>query len=477
MLIKALCDYYDLLALEGKILPEGYSKVGIHYLVCLTTDGKIDALTDYQEKIEIPAAKGKVKEKRVPKEIILPQRTEKRGIDSNIIEHKARHIFGLNYKNGTLTAEDQTGKARKSHEAFVKKNMEFIEGLDSPVINAYRNFLKSWKPEEETENSELLELGKKYEDSYFGFCLTGHPDELLHEDTLIKQKWEHMCREKLVSNEQPYFSQCAISGEKAPIARLHNTIKGVEGEYKNNHVLIGYNNASENSYGKKQSYNSNISETVMKKYTEALNLLLSDSKHKVLLDDVTVVFWAMNTNEAYEDIFTAMLYGQSEKMDAAETEHMLKDLLQSGKKGRITEDRLQSLHKIDTDVDFYMLGLKPNSSRLSVKFIYRKKYAEVLWNIAQFQKDLRVSEEWKPVSLTRIKSELLSPKSSSEKINPALLTKLLEAVLYGNPYPASLLETTVRRAKTDGEKSINGVRAGIIKACLNRKYKKHSYRE
>lgn len=492
MLIKALCDYYDLLALDGKILPEGYSRKEIHYLISLTADGKIDALIDYQEKKEIPAAKGKVKEKLIPREVILPQRTEKTAIESNIIEHRPQYLFGLSFDpdNGVLTTEDITGKtknqeqkkskAKKSHEAFVEKNIEFIEGLDSPVINAYRNFLKGWKPEEETENSELLKLGKKYGQSNFAFCLTGHPDELLQDDELIRRKWESKYQEKSKDDEQGHSSQCAVSGEEAPIARIHSKIKGVYGGHATGSVLIGYNNDSENSYGKEQSYNSNISEGVMKKYTEALNLLLRDDRHKVLIDDITVVFWAMNTNRAYEDIFMAMLYGQSEKMDAAETEHMLKDLFQSGKKGTITQDRLQSLHKIDTDVDFYILGLKPNSSRLSVKFIYRKKFADILWNIAQFQKDLQISEEWKPISISRIKSELLSPMSSSEKINPALLTKLLEAVLYGTPYPVSLLETTVRRVKTDKDKSIydksiNGVRAGIIKACLNRNYKKEEF--
>ena len=39
MLISALCDYYDILAEKGKVLPQGYSKVKIHYLVCLTPDG------------------------------------------------------------------------------------------------------------------------------------------------------------------------------------------------------------------------------------------------------------------------------------------------------------------------------------------------------------------------------------------------------------------------------------------------------
>ena len=41
MLIRALCDYYDVLAEQGKVLPEGYSNVGIHYLIALNPDGRI----------------------------------------------------------------------------------------------------------------------------------------------------------------------------------------------------------------------------------------------------------------------------------------------------------------------------------------------------------------------------------------------------------------------------------------------------
>ena len=48
MLIKALCDYYDVLSKAGQVLPDGYSKVKIHYLISLTEDGKIDEIIDCQ---------------------------------------------------------------------------------------------------------------------------------------------------------------------------------------------------------------------------------------------------------------------------------------------------------------------------------------------------------------------------------------------------------------------------------------------
>ena len=475
MLIKALSDYYDILAEKGKILPDGYSKVNIHYMICLNAEGKIEEILNCQEKIQNKTDKGKIKEKWIPRIEEMPQRTEKPGIDSNIVEHRPLYIFGLNWDDERLTPDDRTGKARKSHDAFVKLNLEFLEGIDSPVVNAYRNFLRTWKPEEETENENLLILGKNYGKSGFAFCMMGYPDLPLHNDMQIRQKWEQVYHSEVSENKNGYVAQCAVSGEECEIARIHNKIKGVYGGLATGSVLIGFNNPSESSYGNEQSFNSNISQAVMKKYTEALNFLLANSNHKILLDDMTIVFWAMDTDEAYEDMILAMLCGQSDKMNAEETEGMLKNLLESGRRGKVTEGRLQSLSMIEPDVDFYMLGLKPNSSRISVKFIFRKKYADILWNIAQFQKDIQISEELHLVSFSRIKEELRSPKSTTEKINPALLTKLFESVIYGNMYPTTLLETAVRRVKTDRDKGINRVRVGIIKACINRNYKKEEF--
>ena len=118
MLIKALCDYYDVLSEDGKVLPEGYSKVKIHYLICLTPEGKIDEIIPWQKEELIPSKSGKTKVKLVPKMEVMPRRTEKPGIDANMIEHRPLYIFGLNYDAGVFRPEDKTHKAKKSHEAF-----------------------------------------------------------------------------------------------------------------------------------------------------------------------------------------------------------------------------------------------------------------------------------------------------------------------------------------------------------------------
>ena len=185
---------------------------------------------------------------------------------------------------------------------------------------------------------------------------------------------------------------------------------------------------------------------------------------------MTMVFWTMDTEDKCEDLFSQLLFGESDTLNAEQTEEMLKKMMEDAKEGKITAKRLESLSAIDPSVDFYMLGLKPNSSRLSVKFIIRKKYADVLWNIARFQQEIQVVQEQNPVPLWMIEKELISPKSKNDKVNPALMAGMLNAVVYGGKYPAALFENTLRRIRID--RNINRIRCGIVKAYLNRNDKK-----
>lgn len=126
MLIKALCDYYDMLSAAEKVLPEGYSKVKIHYEVALTEEGEIDHIINIQKETEVTVGK-KIKKKLVPQDLKMPQRTEKPGIDANIAEHRPLYLFGLNLEKEGLTPTDRTGKAQKSHAAFVETNLKLLK--------------------------------------------------------------------------------------------------------------------------------------------------------------------------------------------------------------------------------------------------------------------------------------------------------------------------------------------------------------
>ncbi|MBQ3675651.1 MAG: type I-C CRISPR-associated protein Cas8c/Csd1 [Campylobacter sp.] len=74
MLISALCEYYDILASKNMVLKDGYSNVGIDYLICLSPNGKIENIINFQEKIQ----NGK-KESFKSKNVVMPLRSEKPG--------------------------------------------------------------------------------------------------------------------------------------------------------------------------------------------------------------------------------------------------------------------------------------------------------------------------------------------------------------------------------------------------------------
>ena len=476
MLINALCEYYDELAKEGKVVPDGYSEQAVHYIIALTPDGKIDKLIPHFKEGNDEDNKGKKKERLDPDTVVLPQRTEKSGIESNIIEHRPLYIFGLNYEKDGFTAEDKTNKARKSHEAFVKANLEFIDGMDSPVINAYRYFMKNWVPENETNNPHLLFLGKEYKSSYFGFCLSGYPDHLIQDEPQIISKLSMSAADELSDDE--HSAQCAVTGEDLPIARIHNKIKGVAGGLASGTVLIGFKTSAGCSYGNEQSYNSNISEEAMKKYTTAHNALLADKRHRTTIDDMTLIYWATGgtQNESCCDLFDLFFNGASDdyKMDKTQTEQMLSDTFHLAKEGRLTKERLSDLTGIDENVDFYIIGLKPNSSRLSLKFIYRRRFADILFSIAQHQEDMFITGSKGSVPLRKLKKALVryirdtsGDNKKEETIGSPLMTAVIKSILYKNAYPDNMLSTLVTRVKTD--QYINYVRAGAIKACINRK--------
>lgn len=313
MLIGALCDYYDVIAGKGVLVPEGYSNVNVSFLVSLNEDGGVDDITDWSEDGTISDKNGKISFTR---SVVMPRRTEKPGIDANVIEHRFTYLFGLNFADGRLDPSDSTDKAKKSHKAFAERNLEFLEGLDSPVVNAYRNFILNWIPEEQVLNPYILSCGKKCKSGYFAFCLSGHPELLLHDDSQVNAKWKKKFNETEEGNGKRQ-TQCCITGRPAEIARTHNKIKGLPKSGTGGNTLVCFNCPAESSYGYDQSYNSNISEDAMYKYTAAMNYLLANKKHKTVIDDVAVIHWASSGDNKCDDLFS-MVFGDASDADATD---------------------------------------------------------------------------------------------------------------------------------------------------------------
>lgn len=477
MLIRSLCDYYDIQSARGEAASDIMSEQPVHWMVMLTPDGRVADIIDKRIEESVPQKNGKVKIVKKPIVVSLPKRTQKTGIDANIIEHRPLYIFGLNYdaKIG-LTPDDKTGKARKSHEAFVKKNLELFDGIDSEIARAYVNFIKNWVPENETENEQLKKLGKEYQGSYYIFALDGSPECKLHKDKAVLAKYEEIMAKAAAETAESDdgIMMCPIEGERLRAARIHDKIKGIKGGNSVGAVLVNFNSSAFESYGKSQSMNSGISEKAMKKYTSSLNKLLADPMHHIYSDDMTVVFFAMKHDDKAEcDLFNGYLNssnGVTEDSTKADVKAVSENIYYKGQTGNA-----QVLDKdVDNGVDFFVAGFTPNSSRICQKFMVRNKFGKIIDNVKQHQQDMAICGSNGEIPLWRINKELVSPNSANA-ISPALQSDIFQAILNGTNYPYTLLETVVRRVCTDSDTDsnnkikINEVRAGLIKAFINRK--------
>ncbi len=481
MLIRSLCDYYDIQSARGEAASDIMSEQPVHWMVMLTPDGRVADIIDKRIEESVPQKNGKVKIVKKPIVVSLPKRTQKPTIDAYIIEHRPLYIFGLNYdaKIG-LTPDDKTDKARKSHEAFVKKNLEFFDGIDSEIARAYVNFIKNWVPENETENEQLKMLGKEYQGSCYIFALDGRPECKLHKDKAVLAKYEKLMAKAAAKAEEEAaesddgIMMCPIEGERLRAARIHEKIKGIKGGNSAGAGLVNFNSSAFESYGKSQSMNSGISEKAMKKYTSSLNKLLADPMHHIYSDDMTVVFFAMKHDDKAEcDLFSDYLNSSNavtEDSTKADVKAVSENIYYKGQTGNA-----QALDDdVDNGVDFFVAGFTPNGSRICQKFMVRNKFGKIIDNVKQHQQDMAICGSNGEIPLWRINKELVSPNSANA-ISPALQSDIFQAILNGTNYPYTLLETVVRRVCTDSDTDsnnkikINEVRAGLIKAFINRK--------
>ncbi len=469
MLISALCSYYDTLAANGSTDRSGFSGVGIRYRIMLTKEGKLAAIEPCAEIKDIKDKKGNVKKKEFPREMIMPKRSEKPGIDCNIPEHRPLYIFGLAVEKGALVESD---KAKKSHKAFVGKTLEYTDGMSSELVAAYRAFAETWEPSENLDNPVLTEIVRDFDKSGYCFGLFGHPEKLLHEDEELLEKYSASIAES--SDADAERGTCAITGlANQPIAGIHGVIRGIRGGQPSGTKLVCFNNPSDESYGKKQSANSSISVLAAEKYTGALNWLLRTDGHHTSLNDMTLVYWADTENADADkvvcDMFCCCL---DEKADREETDSRLTSFMAKARVGELSASDL-SAEGIDPSVSFYVVGLTPNSSRISVKFVYRNSVGKFAENIAQHQRDLMHNGiEDRKMYLGLLVKELFSPKSSAKNPSYPMYASMMESILNGTRYPDLLLRTVVLRCRTDSDDkpffSVNPRRIALIKACLNR---------
>jgi CRISPR-associated protein Csd1 len=463
MIIQELYAYYQRLRNEKPLIipPPGYSVEKIHFALEINENGEITRVMDLRE------SDGK---KAYPKLVIVPtlEETRTNKIIPNFLWDNSKYVLGIDKmdKNATQSVKIKKEKrALECFEAFKKRHEKFGEICSDEGLKALVDFLKKWTP----DKIENLNYKDELPGSNIVFKLEKDKRIFLHERQELKELWESKRSSwEYQDLSKEWISQCLVTGEKKPIALTHPSIKGVQGAQSSGAAIVSFNISSFTSYDKEQSYNAPIGKDAVFAYTTALNYLLRRESHqKIRIGDATTVFWS-ERETPLEDFLGNLLDPES---TSEEDNKKIYDFLDSVRNGRRIEP-------IDPDIKFYILGISPNASRLSIRFWYASTVGDIVRNLNDHYSDMEIvrnfpDKESRYPSIWRLLLET-APLKKIENVNPLLAGAFTRSILSGELYPQEILSAALERIRVDGD--MNYYRASLIKGYLSRSRRKRKLR-
>lgn len=486
MILQALTRYYDILLKddesegeESTIAQPGYSVANVSYALNLSIQGEL--LDIFPLLVQVQRGKKMVEK---PRSMIVPEQPGRQGITppAYFLCDNNAYVLGFSPED-----EEKPKYSQQRLEAFRKYNKEILAKANCIEAKAVTAFLDQYDSTSGRKHpviakylDDILKAGK----ANFVFMVNG---EYVHKNVEICQAWE--AHNNLSSGE--YIGQCLVTGEIAPIARIHDIkIKGIA-PHHGGVALVGFNDRAYESYNRTngQGLNSPVSKKAMLAYTKALNHLLSDANDnkKIVIGDTTIIYWAEGNNKACASLFAGLTEIELDESSSDQTdgvsvrdrksEELLKKIAEKIKRGQRL-DKESLIKEIDWNARFYVLGLEaPNRGRASIRFFYSDPFMKIVERIGAHYSDLRLDESEKPIKLRWILNETVSKKAREQKVAPLLTGAVFNSMLTNTPYPAALYNAMMIRIRADVDdeenqiQKINHIRTAVIKAYLVRKYR------
>lgn len=477
MILQALTKYYDILSgdPESDIAPPGYSAIGMSFALNISSKGELLDVFPLFEQVQ----RGKKLEEK-PRRMIVPEQVKRAvNISANYLWDNCVYVLGISDKE----AKDPEYNAKR-FEAFRQWNMEMLSKVGSPASKAVIAFLENYDPAKGRKHPKIHpHLESVLKGGNLVFMFNG---KFVHEDIVIRQAWE-----KYKGNSSAELIRCLVTGEIAPLARLHPNLKGIRDANPTGATLVGFNARAYESYNREQGMNSPVSEKAAFAYTTALNFLLSSANEnkKIAIGDTTVVYWAESEKKEYARAFIGLCEPELVEIETPADEEIkpvrdkkaekkLKEIAQKVRRVQALDIK-KLLEGLDENPRFYVLGLAPNAARVSVRFFHSDPFEKVVEKIMRHYKDMEIIKEFDDqhtyLTIQDILKETVSPKASDKDAAPLLAGSVFRAILENTPYPAAIYNAIINRVRADQDdkftRKINYARAAIIKAFLLRKYR------
>jgi CRISPR-associated protein Csd1 len=445
MILQALNDYYRRKCDDpdpAQRLPMfGLEQKEIPFLLEINVDGELLQLRDTRE------LNGKKKVARVFRVPIGIKKTS--GVAANLLWDTLEYVLGVDTKGKPERVAEQHG-AFRARIAALPDAARADAGIQA--VTRFLDQIDLAQLERQPAWADALESN-----AVLSFRLHGDQDLVCQRPAVVSAALN------AATDDDAPQAMCLVTGDLAPVERLHASIKGVWGAQTSGANIVSFNARAFESYGKteRQGENAPVSRAAAFAYTTVLNhLLRKDSPQRIQVGDASTVFWA----ERVSDFETAVtdIFGDPPKDDpdsGIRAVDALLDAVHSGKWGTS-----------DENMRFYVLGLAPNAARISIRFYHCVTLRELGQRIAQHFEDLSLARgphDPQYPSLFRLLAAV-AVQNKADNIPPNLGGSIMDALFEGvnTPYPSPWLNAAVGRCRA--EQNVNYLRAAAIKAYLNR---------
>ena len=458
MILQALTDYYRRKCDDpdpAQRLPAfGLEQKEIPFILEINAAGELLQLRDTRE------LQGKKKVARIYRVPMGIKKTS--GVAANLLWDTLEYVLGVDTKGKPERVAEQ-------HAAFRARMAALPEAARQDAgIQAVNRFLDRMdlaQLERQPAWADALESN-----AVMSFRLQGDMDLVCQRPAVV-----HAALDTTTDDDAPQ-AMCLVTGEQAPVERLHASIKGVWGAQTSGANIVSFNARAFESYGKteRQGENAPVSRAAAFAYTTALNhLLRKDSPQRMQVGDASTVFWA-ERQAPYETIFGDIF--QDNPDASTDKVEALLNAVHSGHWG-----------PMDKDLRYHVLGLAPNAARISIRLYHCVTLQELGQRIAQHFDDLalvRGPNDARYPSLKRLLQTVCLATSSQpfgdiDRLPPNLGGAVIDAIFAGEnaPFPAMWLNAAIARCRAEQAKktqqgaqaqNVPHARAAVIKACLNR---------
>ncbi len=458
--LQALDSYYGRMAARREAEAPGFSREKISFAIQLSPEGAVVRVRDLRTQ------SGR---KLVPQLLEVPAAVKRTvGIVPNLLWDKTSYTLGATRIDETLSPEKQLKEEKRTadeHARFKVANLAFVGESNDEGLVAFRRFLETWTP----DRLDGIEFATEMLDANVVFALEREL-AYLHE----REAARHLLAARAGGANAGLT--CLVTGIAAPAARLHPTVKGVEGAQSSGAALVSFNLDAFTSYGKAQGDNAPVSEVAAFRYGAALNRMLDRGSRNRLsrpVGDASVVFWADTSaavDEAQAQAAEAAFAWLAEPPPDDDSERVkVGDALDLLMKGRPVED--VGL-RVAPGTRFHVLGLSPNAARLSVRWWLSDDFDIFARRLAEHHADLHVEPQpWKRApSLRYLLMKTTALKEKPENVPPMLAGEVMRAVLTGGAYPRMWLAAVIGRLRA-GDDPSTGWHAAAIRAVLARQHR------